>query len=105
MNEIIAGKTVFAVTANGEKQWLRISVGRPYQVDDVSWACPVQLDGLHNKLRDAVGADSWQALGLAVGLIRQLLGYYLEDGGKLYYEEGGEEINLNDLFPQLTVPS
>ena len=101
MNEVIAEKTIFAVTAKGEKQWLRVAVGRPYQVDDVSWACPVQLDGLHNKLRDAVGVDSWQALGLAVGLIRQLLGYYLEDGGKLYWEEGGEEITLNDLFPQL----
>ena len=69
-------------------------------MNDVSWACPVSIEGLHAKLHDAVGIDSWQALSLAMGLTRQLLGYFLEDGGKLYWEEGGDEVILNDLFPQ-----
>jgi hypothetical protein len=102
VNEIIAETEIFAVSAKGEKQRLLLAVGRPCRVDEVSWACPVCLEGLLNKLRDAVGVDSWQALGLAAGLIRQLLGYYVENGGKLYWEEGGEEITLNDVFPQLT---
>jgi len=101
VNEVIAEKEIFSVSAKGEKKRLRVVVGRPYRVGDVSWACPVQLEGLFNKLHDAVGVDSWQALGLTVGLVRQLLGYYVEDGGKLYWEEGGQEMMLNDLFPQL----
>lgn len=105
MNEIIAETEIFAVSAKGEKQRPRVAVGRPYCVDDVSWACPVQLEGLQNNLCDAVGIDPWQALALAVGLIRQLLGYYVEDGGRLYCAEGGQEITLNDLFPQLTTSS
>jgi hypothetical protein len=101
VNEIIAETEIFATSAKGEKQQFHIAVGRPYCVDDVSWACSVRLEGLHNKLCDAVGVDSWQALGHAVGLNRKLLACYVEDGGKLYWEEGGEEITLNDLFPQL----
>jgi hypothetical protein len=99
--EIIAERRIFAISAKSEKLMLHIAVGQPYQVDDVSWACPVSIEGLYAKLHDAVGTDSWQALGLAIGLARQLLGYFLEDGGKLYWEEGGSEMTLNDLFPQL----
>ena len=100
MGDLIAERRIVAVSAKGEKLALCVAVGRPYQVDDVSWACPVRIEGLYAKLHDAVGTDSWQALGLAIGLTRQLLGYFLEDGGKLYWEEGGSEMTLNDLFPQ-----
>ena len=99
MQEIIAETKLFAVSGKGEKKSLRLAVGRPYRINDISWACPIQLEGLHEKLRDIVGGDSWQALGLAVGLLRQLLGYFVEEGGKLYWEDGGEEMELNDLFP------
>lgn len=92
MDEIIAERRLFAVSAKGEKLALHIAVGRPYRVDNVSWACPVSIEGLHAKLHDAVGIDSWQALSLATGLTRQLLGYFLEDGGKLYLRNQGVSV-------------
>jgi hypothetical protein len=101
MNNIIAERKIYSISSDGQKKILRIGIGQPYQVDDVSWACPVKVDGLHKKLRDSVGIDSWQALGLAIALVRQLLGYYVEDGAELYWEEGGEKVLLEDLFPQL----
>jgi Domain of unknown function (DUF6968) len=101
VQEIIAETKCFAVFGNGERKLLHLVVGRPYRIDDRSWACPVQLEGLHEKIPNIVGGDSWQALGLAIGLIRQLLGYLVEEGGKLYWEEGGEEMFLKELFPQL----
>jgi hypothetical protein len=101
VTEIIAERRLFAVSAKSEKLTLRITVGRPYQLNDVSWACPVSIEGLYAKLHDAVGIDSWQALNLAIGLTRQLLDHFLEGGGKLYWEEGGDEVILNDLIPQL----
>lgn len=101
MAEIIAEREIFAISPDGEKKILTIAVGKPYQVDDVSWACPVQVEGLNKKLSDVVGIDSWQALGLAFALVRQLLGYYLEDGAELFWEEGSDRIALADLFPQL----
>lgn len=97
MAELIAERRIRAISAKGERLTLRVAVGRPYQVDDVSWACPVSIEGLHAKLHDTVGIDSWQALGLANALAQQLLGHFLEDGGRLYWEEGGSEMTLDDL--------
>ena len=100
MNEIIAERKIFAISTDGQKNIFNIAIGKPYPVDDVSWACPVKINGLHNKLKDVVGIDSWQSLNLAIFLVQQLLGYYVEDGGKLYWEEDGETLSLKDLFPQ-----
>lgn len=99
MVEFIAERRVAAVSPDGEKLVLRIAVGQPYQVDEDSWACPVSIEGLYVKLRDAVGYDSWQALSLAIALVRQLLGYFLNDGGKLYWKEENSEMTIDDLFP------
>jgi hypothetical protein len=101
MENNIAERKIFSISPDGEKKFLKIAIGQPYQVDDVSWACPLIVEGLHKKLKDAVGIDSWQALGLAIALVRQLLGYYVEDGAELYWKEGGEKVSLDDLFPQL----
>ena len=100
MNEIIAERKLFSISPDGQKKILIITIGKPYQVDDVSWACPVNIEGLYKKLKDSVGIDSWQALSLAIALVRQLLGYYIEDGTKLYWEEDGERVSLDDLFLQ-----
>ena len=99
MNQIIAEREIFAVTPEGEKKKFHIILNKPFQVDDVSWACQVQIKEMHKNLLDVKGHDSWQALGLALSLVHQLLRYFLEDGGKLYWEEGGDEMSLSDLFP------
>ena len=101
MENNIAERKIFSISPDGEKKFLKIAIGQPYQVDDVSWTCPLIVEGLHKKLKDAVGIDSWQALGLAIALVRQLLGYYVEDGAEMYWKEGGEKVSLDDLFPQL----
>lgn len=98
--QAVAEKEVFSLSPTGDKRVVRIAIGKPYQIDAVSWGCPVALDGLYKDLRDAVGGDSWQALSLAISLVHQLLTYHLRDGAKLFWEEGGEEVLLNDLFPQ-----
>ena len=100
MNELIAERRICSISTDGQKKVFKIAIGKPYQVDDASWACPVKIDGLYKKLKDPVGIDSWQALNLAISLVQQLLGYFVEDGGKLYWEEDGEALALNDLFPQ-----
>ena len=61
-------------------------------------ACPVAMDGLHERLHDVHGVDSWQAMMLAVRLVKVLLGFFVDDGGKLYWEKGGEEVSFNTLF-------
>jgi hypothetical protein len=44
------------------------------------------------------GIDSWQALQHAQQLAARLLSYFVEDGGRLYWEEGGDQIQISDLF-------
>ena len=51
---------------------ISVRIGEPYRVNDVSWACPVAVEGVDSKLADMYGIDSWQALLLAVGLARIL---------------------------------
>jgi len=96
--EPIAERTVYAVAKSGDSFQIRLLVGRPYLSDSGNLACPVALDGFHERLPDIRGENSWQALMLAIRLARTLLGFFIEDGGKLHWEEGGEEMSLNDLF-------
>ena len=77
---------------------LEVQLGIPYQVSDSEWACSVGLPGLHERLSDMHGVDSWQALMLARRLARTLLDGFVEDGGKLYASRGGKVVNIASFF-------
>lgn len=96
--EPIAERIVYAVSKSGHGFQIRLMVGRPYQEGAGNWACRVALDGFHERLPDVRGENSWQALILAIRLAKTLLGFFIEDGGRLYWEADGEEMSLNDLF-------
>jgi hypothetical protein len=59
------------------------------------------MDGLHERLVDQHGVDSWQAMQLAYQLIAQLLGYFVQDGGQLYWVESREPMAFSELIPHL----
>jgi hypothetical protein len=50
-------------------------------------------------MKDVHGGDLWQSLQLANRLAAQLLEYFVQDGGRLFWEKGGEQIQLSELFP------
>jgi hypothetical protein len=83
----VATRELVGVRAGGEHLNITIRIGEPYQVNDVSWACPVAVDGVNKRLADMHGIDSWQALLLAISLVRSRLEHFLETGGKLYWPE------------------
>jgi len=97
----IATRMVLAIEPNGREFGLTFGVGQPYQVSPDLWACPVLMDGLHERLADQHGVDSWQALQLACQLIAQLLGHFIEDGGKLCWPDNREALALSELIPHL----
>ena len=39
-----------------------------------------------------------EALRLAVRPIKELLSFFVESGGKLFWEQGGKEISVSDIF-------
>lgn len=96
----IATRKVLAVDPSGREFNLTLGIGQPYEITPQEWACSVCMDGLYERLNDQHGADSWQALLLSYQLIAQLLTYFINDGGKLYWLESREPIVLSELVPQ-----
>ena len=85
------------LTARGEFP-VYIEIGIPYRIRAGEWACPVAVNGLHNKLHEMHGNDSFQALMLAQNLAKTLLNAFVEDGGRLLHAPGGAEIDVQRLF-------
>ena len=94
----ISQRNLKGIRPNGEKIHIVVAVGIPYQNNEYdSWACPVKIEGLHEKLADQHGIDSWQALRLAQKLIESMLSHFIEKGGKLYIFGEDKEVTLNEV--------
>jgi len=95
----IAAREMLGQRNGTEKFSVSVRIGEPYRVNDVSWACPVAVEGVDEKLADMHGIDSWQALMLAVSLARSRLEDFLEKGGKLYWpDDPALELPLRNIF-------
>ena len=97
----IARREIHAVASDGSSRVIQLGIGTPYKISKDEWACPLCLHGLHEHLKDMHGVDSWQALQLAYQLIAQLLGSFVEDGGRLYWPGAGEETSVQELLPRV----
>jgi hypothetical protein len=97
--ETIATRELIGRRNGGEPFPVVVRIGRPYRASDVDWACPVALEGIDHSLADMHGIDSWQALLLAVSLVRGRLEHFLQTGGKLYWRDDPSiEATLKDVF-------
>jgi len=96
--ELIAERVIYAVDNDSRGFEIRLMIGKPYPDPPNAWACPVAMVGLQGAFPDMHGVDSWQALTLALQVIDRLLTYFVEDGGKLYWEENGNELAIEELF-------
>lgn len=99
--ELIAGRTIYAIDKDSRGFEIQLMVGKPYQISQTEWACPVAMIGLHGVFPDMRGVDSWQALMVSLKLIGDLLTYFVEDGGKLYSEKDGDKLTVEELFDAL----
>jgi hypothetical protein len=100
MTKSLASRSMLAVKANGERLTVVVSIGQPYEVTPEEWAVSVAIPGLHSRIGDIHGIDAWQVVQLADELVVQLLGYFVDEGGKLYWPETGEPIELDELLPR-----
>jgi hypothetical protein len=98
MFEIIAEREMVCMKPSGEKFLVTIRVGKPYQLSDIEWACPVEAEGLYGKLVDIHGVDSFQSLILAIRMLCQLLKSFIENGGRVFWADGKDELTLEELF-------
>src|SRR6202043_3898366 len=79
----VASILIDAISPEGEAFTIELEVGTPRQRDTNEWACPVALRGLYDRLADACGENSFQALCLAISLAQDLLQGFRDKGGKL----------------------
>ncbi|MEP6944493.1 MAG: DUF3658 domain-containing protein [Acidobacteriota bacterium] len=98
--EIIAEKAIYAIDNNGRGFDIGLQIGRPFKTEmpHGDWACPSALIGLHSRIRNMFGVDPLQALSIALKLTRSLLEVFVEDGGQLFSEPGGEPITVDEVF-------
>lgn len=88
MADTIAETTVIMVSPKGEKTPIHLEIGCPYRISGKGAACPVAMRGLYDELPDIHGADTLQALGLALGLMRQMIQHWEEQGHVFQHEYG-----------------
>ena len=81
MHGVRPGEEPFTIT---------LELGKPYlwKTSPDTWACPIALKGLYDRLADMRGEDALQALCLALRLAFELLDDFRQKGGKLTYETG-----------------
>jgi hypothetical protein len=93
----IATEEILWVRADGTEVLIQACVGIPYKSTN-AWACPAALVGVDDRYPDIVGESSFQALNLAMRLIRQRLGHLLDAGEVLTYPiDRSERWDLDSL--------
>jgi hypothetical protein len=97
----IAEAKLVGLRASGERFDVTAAVGQPHRVDAEEWACPVSLSGLQRALPDIHGSSSLQALCLAASLLRELLTSFVQEGGRLLYEDGSEPFDISSCFSRV----
>ena len=68
----IATTRFYAISPGEKRCSVTIRIGHPYE-EDGCWACPVEMKGLFYTVRKVYGEDSFQALALALTLVKSLL--------------------------------
>jgi hypothetical protein len=79
----VASISIDAISPKGEAFTIELEIGTPYEREPGGWACPVALTGLYDRLAEARGVDSFQALCMAISLAQDLLHGFRDKGGKL----------------------
>jgi hypothetical protein len=85
---------------DGRKGTIRVRVGKPYEVSAREWACPVEIRGFERRYPDMHGANSLQALCLALSVVRSRIDDFVEKGGRLFELDGGSEWDHRGLMAQ-----
>jgi hypothetical protein len=107
MEDEVASMVFIAVKSNGERQRIRVSLSRPVQTPNGDWSCQVEGGDLVRGPRvGVVGLDSWQALCLAVSLVRCSLDDFVQEGGRLLSasdEPTDTDLPIDAIFGSLRV--
>lgn len=96
----VAERFIICRMKSGEMRVVRLQIGLPLPVNGNAekWECEVALAGLYPGMPKVPGVDSMQCINLAIGLIRQALERFMEEGGQVFWRDGSGPLGLMDLF-------
>jgi hypothetical protein len=92
--DVVGSADLILAATDGTRTPITIRVGRPYQVDVLEWACPVEVHGLEPRYPDMHGTTSLQALCLAVAVVRERIRDVRAKGGKVLAAD--EDVEWDD---------
>lgn len=92
----VASMNLIGVEPDGREQVFVVGVEKPLRQPTGDWACPT-LTHDRSASQPVYGEDSLQALCLWLSFIRLRLEAFLENGGRLFLNEGRSEISHGDL--------
>jgi hypothetical protein len=98
--DVIAEHRIDVLYPDGERDPVLFRVGRPRPHPEGDHACPVSAGGLRiwsgeTELR---GVGSFHALMIGVRFLYDMLSVEVERGATLHREDGGDALDLTDLF-------
>lgn len=97
--EAIANLELIRLSLSGERKPVRVEIGKPHYDERGSWACPVLITTIDEKVREIHGEDSMQALCLGIQFAHNMLQSMLERGHRLL-EPGDDVQDKEDVdFP------
>ena len=100
MKSPVALRELTAETSAGTRVKVVVRIDTPQLQPDSSWQCLASVEGLPDRPLDAHGADSLQALLLALKNVRGSLDRFMKNGGKLYWSEDEQSgpMSVAELF-------
>ena len=94
--DFVASMNLIGVAPDGAEQVFVAGVGKPTRQPAGEWGC-LTVTSDDQEARPIYGETSLQALCLGLSFIRLRLEAFLETGGRLFWDDGRDEISLDDL--------
>ncbi len=101
MANLIAEQKLWSVSSSTVSKTLVLKLGAPEKIDTDQWQCFWEIHGLHENVKPVISNENWHSLMLAIKTIEQLLTFFVEDGGKLFFQSGSEEISVSEIIPRI----
>ena len=107
MADVIAREIIRGENPDGTQVDVIIEIGapHPYEQSQNEWVCASEVQGLSWRKHRIHGGSALQALCLSLQSIRWALGQFREDGGKLGYEIGRDDFDIDVVFGTGNLPT
>ncbi len=103
--ETIAERRLTLITGTGEVREIVVRIGKPERSPDHGeFACECQIVGLGvGSVRRIYGLDAFQSLQLTLRFISTMLNHYRQEaGGRIYWQEPGDDMGFAEVEPNAT---